>query len=176
MAILSARIDGIRSAWRRHALPSHQELRAAQIARGRGHSNLHGRPREAGYTLIELLVVLAILALLVGISTPMVLSYLDSSKVSTAKIEISNLSSALELYKLAEGDYPTAQQGLSALLVAPPDAVNWTGPFLKGASGVNDPWGHPFHYRIPGEHGEFDLWSDGPHGTDSDDHPTIANW
>jgi len=128
--------------------------------------------------LIELLVVIAILGLLIGIAAPAVLKYLDSSKASTAIIDVSNLSSALELYKLDMGGYPTTQEGLPALMMAPSGTASWNGPYLKakGMSGLNDPWGHPFLYRMPGEHGDFDLWSGGPHGTDSYAHPTIANW
>jgi general secretion pathway protein G len=132
--------------------------------------------REAGYTLIELLVVLAILALLVGVATPMVLKYLQSAKVSVAKVQVDNLGAALDLFKLDMDGYPTQQEGLQALLTAPVGATNWHGPYVKNTTNLKDPWGHPYQYRIPGQHGEYDLWSEGPHGDDNGAAPQIANW
>jgi general secretion pathway protein G len=137
----------------------------------RAHSN------EDGYTLMELLVVLAILGFLAAMATPQVLKYIDRSRVGTAKTEIANISSALELYKLDVGRYPTTPEGLAALQKAPPGTDNWNGPYLKKQSALNDPWGHPYHYKAPGDHGDFDLYSNGS----SPDHPSgakppVANW
>jgi general secretion pathway protein G len=136
------------------------------------------RTGEAGYTLMELLVVLAILGLLTSIGTVMVLRYLDNAKLGTAKTEIANYSAGLDLFKYDVGRYPTSQEGLEALVKAPPTAENWNGPYLKTTTGLNDPWGHPFVYRSPGEHGEFDLYSYGPNGKEGggDAKPAIANW
>jgi general secretion pathway protein G len=132
---------------------------------------------EAGYTLMELLVVLAILGLLAAIATPMVLKYLDSAKVGTAKTEVANISAGLDLFKYDVGRYPTTQEGLDALVKAPPTADNWNGPYVKTTTNLKDPWGHPFGYRAPGEHGDFDLYSDGPTGKeDTGGKPAIANW
>jgi len=132
---------------------------------------------QSGYTLMELLVVLAILGLLAAIATPMVLKYLDSAKLGTAKTEIANLSAGLDLFKYDVGRYPTTQEGLDALIKAPPTADNWNGPYVKTTTNLKDPWGHPFGYRAPGEHGEFDLYSDGPTGKeDTGEKPAIANW
>lgn len=130
---------------------------------------------ESGYTLMELLVVLAILGLLAAIATPMVLHYLDSSKLSTAKTEISNISAGLDLFKYDVGRYPTTDEGLKSLTSAPPGVDNWSGPYIKKANALLDPWGHPYHYRSPGEHGEFDLYTNGTKGDDSDK-PAAANW
>jgi general secretion pathway protein G len=135
--------------------------------------------RQAGYTLMELLVVLAILGLLAAIATPLVLRYLDSAKMGTAKTEIANYSAGLDLFKYDVGRYPTSQEGLEALVKAPPSAENWNGPYLKTTTtSLNDPWGHPFLYRSPGEHGDFDLYSYGPKGKEGagDAKPAIANW
>jgi general secretion pathway protein G len=137
------------------------------------------RPREAGYTLMELLVVLAILGLLAAIATPMVLHYLDSAKVSTAKTEVSNLSAGLDLFKYDVGRYPTTEEGLEALVSAPEGVENWNGPYVKKTTKLTDPWGHPYNYRFPGTHGgEFDLYSYGAHADQakSDEKPPIANW
>ena len=134
---------------------------------------------EAGYTLMELLVVLAILGLLAAVATPMVLHYLDSAKVSTAKTEVSNLSAGLDLFKYDVGRYPTTQEGLEALVSAPEGVENWNGPYIKKTTKLNDPWGHPYNYRYPGTHGgEFDLYSYGAHMDEAknDEKPPIANW
>lgn len=132
---------------------------------------------ERGYTLVELLVVLAILGLLAAIATPQVIKYLDHARVSTAKTEIENLSTALDLFKFDVGRYPSTQEGLTALVSAPPGTEAWNGPYIKRNSNLIDPWGHPFHYRAPGQHGEFDIYSGGPEGHDDvGGHPAIANW
>lgn len=134
--------------------------------------------REDGYTLMELLVVLAILGFLAMIATPIVLHYLGTAKISTAKTEVSNLSAGLDLFRYDVGRYPTTEEGLKALIVVPPGAENWNGPYVKKAANLLDPWGRPYNYRSPGQHGEFDLYSYGAEG----DHqtagtkPEIANW
>jgi len=136
------------------------------------------RRDEAGYTLMELLVVLAILGLLAAIATPMVLHYLDSAKVSTAKTEVANLSAGLDLFKYDVGRYPSTQEGLVALVSPPADAENWNGPYVKKTTKLSDPWGRSYYYRSPGSHGEFDIFSYGATGTagKSDEKPQIANW
>lgn len=135
---------------------------------------------QQGYTLIELLVVLAILGLLATIATTQMLKYLSSAKFSTAHTQVESFAAALDLYKLDVGSYPTTQEGLQALIAAPPGVQNWNGPYVKNTTSLNDPWGHPFTYRAPGVHGEFDLSSDGPdngarkEGTNGD--PVVRNW
>jgi general secretion pathway protein G len=133
---------------------------------------------EDGYTLMELLVVLAILGLLAAFATPIVLHYLASAKVSVAKTELANIEAGLDLFKYDEDRYPTTDEGLGALLEAPPGIENWNGPYIKKAAGIKDPWGHPYHYRCPGEHGAYDLYSDGPEAQTGHDteKPAIANW
>jgi general secretion pathway protein G len=136
-----------------------------------------GRRAESGYTLVELLVVLAIIGLLATIATVQVMHYYTSAKVSAAHAQIASLSTALDLYKLDVGHYPTSQEGLAALMVKPSTDDNWNGPYVKSATSLNDPWGHPFNYVSPGQHGEYDLSSNGSDGESSHGaDPPIRNW
>lgn len=136
------------------------------------------RRRIRGFTLIELLVVLAILGLLALIAVPQVLKYLSAAKTDTAQLQIQQLGLTLDLYRLDVGRYPTEEQGLEAMLTRPPDAERWNGPYLRKQEMLLDPWGNPFAYRIPGEHGEYDLLtlgadeSEGGEGEDQD----VVSW
>jgi general secretion pathway protein G len=138
---------------------------------------LHGQSAEAGFTLIELLVVLAILALIVALVSPQVIKYLGRAKVDAAKIEIQNIGAALDLYRLDMSRYPLQQEGLQALIEPPAGADHWAGPYLKQKKTPTDPWGHPYVYRFPGGHGDYDLYSVGPDaaGTAADA-AAIFNW
>ncbi len=123
--------------------------------------NNKDRTTEAGFTLIELLVVLVILVSIAGLVGPRVIGYLGTSKSKTAQVQISSLRAALQLYKLDMGQYPTSSQGLEALIKKPDNAESWNGPYLSKAKIPNDPWNRPYHYKQPGEHGEFDIFSYG---------------
>jgi general secretion pathway protein G len=133
---------------------------------------------EAGFSLIELLVVLAILGLLVALVAKPVIRYLGRAKSDVAKIQIHELESSLDLYRLDLGRYPTQTEGLKALAEKPPGLDRWQGPYLKQKSVPADPWGRDYHYRIPGEHGDYDLYSlgadDAPGGTG--ENQDITNW
>ncbi len=128
---------------------------------------------QPGFTLIELLVVLAILAMLAALVGPRVMTALGGSKVRTARIQIEDLSAALDLYRLDTGRYPA---NLGALVKE--DTPGWNGPYLKKTRVPKDPWGRDYHYRHPGEHGDYDLFSlgadgkSGGHGEDAD----IRGW
>jgi general secretion pathway protein G len=117
------------------------------------------RRRDAGFTLLELLVVLAILGLLAAIIAPQVLKYLGTSRTQTARVQIQNIVAALELYKLDVGHYPTQAEGLNSLVTAPQNEVGWNGPYLRRESALKDPWGEPYIYKIPGQHGEIDVYT-----------------
>lgn len=117
-----------------------------------------------GLTLIELLVVLVILGLLAGLVAPRVIHYLSTSKTETASLQIKHFEAALDLYRLDVGSYPNTQQGLEALIKAPPGVTNWHGPYLKSPDVPKDPWGHPFVYTSPGKHGAYDIESYGADG------------
>ena len=122
--------------------------------------------RRRGFTLLELLVVLAILGLLIGLVAPAALRQLGSAKEKIAHQSIERLASVLDIYKLDVGAYPTTEQGLEALLVRPESVEHWSGPYLKGDKAPEDPWGHPFLYRIPSQRPghDYDLYSLGPTG------------
>lgn len=128
--------------------------------------------RDDGFTLIELLIVLGILALLASFAAPQVMRYLGKARTETAKVQINAISSAVELYALDNGGYPSSQAGLGALVQQPQDATRWAGPYLKKAEGLIDPWGHPYQYRVPGKAGAFDVFTLGrdnaPGGTGED--------
>jgi general secretion pathway protein G len=127
---------------------------------------------EAGFTLLELLVVLGILALLATFAAPQVLRYLGKARTDTARLQINAISSALELYALDNGGFPAQQAGLAALMQAPAGAQRWSGPYLKKAEGLLDPWGRPYQYRIPGKAQPFEIFTLGrdnaPGGTGED--------
>jgi general secretion pathway protein G len=118
-----------------------------------------GYQSQSGFTLLELLVVLGIITLLATVAAPQVLRYLGKARTETAKAQISAISTALELYALDNGTFPPPQAGLSALMQAPQGATRWRGPYLKNAAGLIDPWGHPYHYRVPGRSGQPDVFS-----------------
>jgi len=122
------------------------------------------RRHEGGFTLVEILVVITIIGLIMGLVGPRVLNYLSESKAKAAKIQIDSFGSALDLFYLDAGRYPTSSEGLAALTVRPPGAAAWNGPYLKGAAVPNDPWGHGYVYRAPGEHGAYDIVSYGADG------------
>lgn len=120
--------------------------------------------RQAGFTLVEMLVVLAIIGSVVGLVGPRVLNYLSESKIKTAQIQMENLASALDLFYLDTGRYPSTEEGLLALAQKPTGVSSWSGPYLKGAGVPKDPWGHPYLYHAPGQDGPYDIGSLGPEG------------
>jgi general secretion pathway protein G len=127
---------------------------------------------------VELLVVLAILGLLVAIAAPRLIKYLGSAKSDTAKIQVEKLGGVLDLYRLELGRYPTDDEGLESLIERPPQADSWNGPYLKNRDSLIDPWGRPYVYRSPGQHGDYDLFTlgaDGGEGGDGED-KDIGNW
>lgn len=129
------------------------------------------RTSRDGYTLTELLVVLVILGLLVGLIAPRFLGQIGKARTKTARVQISNLSTALEYYQLDTGRYPSGSTGLSALISAPPNTQNWDGPYLKTRRVPDDPWGNPYIYQ-PGAGGNFvikTLGADQREGGDGED-------
>jgi general secretion pathway protein G len=133
---------------------------------------------DEGFTLLELLVVLAIMGLLAAIVAPQVLKYLGSSRSQTAKVQIQNVTAALELYKLDVGRFPTQEEGLNALVTAPQSAQGWNGPYIQKASALRDPWDQPYLYRVPGQHGEADVYTLGSDKAEggSGEAKDVGNW
>jgi general secretion pathway protein G len=120
--------------------------------------------REDGFTLVEILVVITIIGLIMGLVGPRVLNYLSESKVKAATIQIQSFTSALDLFYLDLGRYPSTSEGLAALIQRPAGSSSWNGPYLKSSAVPNDPWGHPYKYRSPSEHGPFEIISLGSDG------------
>ncbi len=143
-----------------------QQIGLRQFSRpaGRRARLTRAQRRRAGFTLVEMLVVLAIIGSIVGLVGPRVLNYLSESKVKTAQIQMENLSSALDLFYLDAGRYPTSEEGLGALVQRPAGVSSWSGPYLKSVSVPKDPWGRPYLYRSPGQNGPYDVGSLGPDG------------
>ena len=135
-----------------------------------------GARSEEGYTLVELLVVLAILGLLIAIAAPRLIHHLSAARVQTAHIQIQQLGSILDIYKLDTGTYPSQQAGLQALVTAPAGVTNSNGPYLKTKDSLTDPWGNPYQYKFPGSHGDYDLYSFGADGREGGENSYITNW
>jgi general secretion pathway protein G len=119
--------------------------------------------KQQGFTLLELLVVIVIIGLLAGYVAPRYFAQVGKSEVQVARAQIESLEKALDQFRLDNRRYPSAEEGLEALMAKPASAANWSGPYLKKAV-PHDPWGHPYVYRVPGEKSEFQLFSYGRDG------------
>jgi general secretion pathway protein G len=119
---------------------------------------------SSGFSLVEMLVVLTIIALILGLVGPRVLSYLGESRVKTAKIQIESLGSALDLFYLDAGRYPSTAEGLNALVQRPAGLAIWNGPYVKGGRLPSDPWGNPYLYRSPVQTAPYEIVSLGSDG------------
>jgi len=136
------------------------------------------RKSQRGITLIEMLVVVVIIGLFVGLVSINLFKKADDAKRTAARANISTFMQALGLYKLDIGAYPTTEQGLQALRVKPEDAAQWAGPYLKTDIPM-DPWGRPYLYKYPGEHGDdpdvISLGADGQPGGEGNN-SDIVSW
>ena len=134
--------------------------------------------KKYGFTLIELMLVVIIIGALAAMVLPRLAGRSEQARIAVARTDINaNIAVALDLYELDNGRFPTTEQGLSALREEPsgfPEATNWNGPYLKKEP--KDPWGNLYEYRYPSSHegGDYDLYSLGPDGTESED--DIGNW
>ena len=132
---------------------------------------------ESGFTLIELLVVMVIIGLLAAIVLPNYIGQSDKARVRAAQAQIMQLGTALDSFRLDVGRYPTSEEGLTALRQKPSSADRWEGPYLQ-KDVPNDPWGRPYVYKAPGDHGGFDLMSYGADGTPGGDgyNKDVTSW
>ena len=131
-----------------------------------------------GFTLLELLVVMVIIGLLAGFVAPRYFAQVGKSQVKAARSQIDALEKALDQYRIDMGRYPTTEEGLDALVVAPINEPNWGGPYLKKAV-PPDPWGHPYVYGSPGTHNnDIDLFSYGKDGRPggTGENADLTNW
>jgi general secretion pathway protein G len=152
--LVSTRYEGVRREIREQ---DHHGRRAARMRRRFA--------RNQGFSVVEVLVVLAIIGMIMSLVGPRVLNYLNDSKLKTARLQIENIASALDIYYLDNGRYPSSSEGLKALMQRPSDAPGWNGPYLKGVALPNDPWGRAYGYRFPGQSGSYDIYSQGPDGS-----------
>ena len=133
--------------------------------------------RSTGFTLLELLVVMVIIGLLAGYVAPRYFQQVGKSQAKAAMAQIDAFGKALDQYRLDTGRYPSSEQGLAALVTPPAGEPKWQGPYLK-KSVPADPWGNPYAYKSPGEHGDYDLQSfgrDGKAGGSGED-ADITSW
>jgi general secretion pathway protein G len=114
--------------------------------------------RADGFTLLELLVVIVIIGLLAGLVAPRYFGQVSKSNTQVARAQIDLLQKALDQYRLDVGSYPPTELGLTALNTKPQALDKWAGPYLSKAVPL-DPWGGNYIYKLPGEHGEYDLMS-----------------
>jgi general secretion pathway protein G len=136
-------------------------------------------PRRAcrGFTLLELLVVMVIIGLLAGYVGPKYFAQIGKSEVKVARAQIDSLGKALDQFRLDVGRYPSIDEGLAALITNPSNLTKWDGPYLTKQLPL-DPWGNPYIYKVPGEHGDYDLMSYGKDGQPGGEREAgdITNW
>ena len=130
--------------------------------------NMKKKFDNRGFTLIELMVVIVILGILAGLIVPRIMSRPEEARQAKARIQIESLETALKLYKLDNGSYPSTEQGLQAL-VEPPEVGNLPGRwredgYLEKGKVPKDPWGNEYLYLCPGTHGDYDIISCGADG------------
>ncbi|MDA3556330.1 type II secretion system major pseudopilin GspG [Acinetobacter sp. AOR15_HL] len=136
------------------------------------------KKNSLGFTLLELLIVVVIIGLLAGIVGPKLFKNINKSEVTTAKAQIDTFVKALDNFRIDTGRYPTAEEGLKALLNCPNNLQGWNGPYLKKSIPA-DPWGTPYQYNVPSQHnGDYDVFSFGKDKKlgGENDNTDIGNW
>ncbi|MCF7936097.1 MAG: type II secretion system major pseudopilin GspG [Synergistales bacterium] len=141
---------------------------------------MHQRSRRRGFTLVEIMVVVVIMGLLAALVVPRIVGRGEEAKRTAAEMQLKEIEQSLDLFKLDNGFYPSTEQGLEALVSKPdlpPEPNNYPdGGYMKKTP--TDPWGNPYVYRNPGEHGDYDLFSYGPDGEEGGegDNADVTNW
>jgi len=137
---------------------------------------LYNKAARRGFTLIELLLVLVILAVLAVIVVPKFAGRSEDARKTAAKTQVTNIASAVRMFEVDVGRYPSSDEGIRALMEAPGNAKGWKGPYMEQEI-KEDPWGNPYVYKQPGTHNPngIDIYSMGPNGVDGDD-DDIGNW
>lgn len=140
-------------------------------------ASLYPAPQQKGFTLLELLVVMVIIGLLASYVGPKYFSQIGKSEVKVARAQIDALGKALDQFRLDTGHYPNTEEGLAALITRPSNQPKWDGPYLT-KNVPSDPWGNPYLYKSPGDHGEYDLFSNGKDGQPGGEGEAadIINW
>jgi len=138
------------------------------------------RNLQGGFTLLEILLVVIIIGMLVGVAVVKLGGVSKEAKMTTTRRQIDAYKTAIGLYEFHNGNYPSTEQGLQALVALPggtPTPANWQGPYLDPPVIRKDQWGHDFIYKIPGQKlpTGYDLYSAGPNGVDGDE-DDIGNW
>lgn len=135
------------------------------------------RRREGGFTLIEILVVIIIIGLLAALVGPRLFGKVSIAKQKAAKAQIELFGTALDAFRLDVGKYPTTEEGLKVLREKPSGVDNWQGPYLPKEI-PTDPWGKPYVYKAPGEHGDYDLISYGLDGVEGGEgeNQDVVSW
>jgi general secretion pathway protein G len=135
------------------------------------------RKGRLGFTLLELLVVIVIIGLLAGMVAPRYFDQVKKSNSNIARAQIELFDKALDQYRLDVGSFPSTELGLMALTARPPNVEKWVGPYLK-KNAPPDPWGRPYIYKSPGDHGDYDLSSLGSDGQEggTGDAVDLTNW
>mgnify|MGYP001558454430 FL=1 len=135
------------------------------------------RIRQDGVTLLELLVVMVIIGLLAGYVGPKYFSQIGKSEIKATRAQIDGLGKAIDQYRLDVGHFPSTEEGLNALVTRPTNLPKWDGPYLSKSVPL-DPWGNPYLYKYPGEHGDYDLVSLGKDGQQGGEGEAadIPNW
>ena len=141
------------------------------------HATTTKRRKTGGYSLLEILIVLGIIALLAAVVGPRLLGYFDKAKSQTTGLEMDNVKSAVGLFFVDTGRYPSNEEGLSALFEAPAGSSGWDGPYLESRDALTDAWARPYLYRTPADDYAFEIKSlgrDGAEGGEGEDADLVA--